>query len=1097
MSKTTLEMLDLFIDATSPKLATFLHHQINRQQNAVTYKALQQAIKQGQFPLSYLEKWQQDYSQFIIDYYTPLVEKALKQAAADLSASYSAALHDPQIGLMDSFIKDHGGKLIREVTTTQYTAINQLVRQATMTDTMTVDQLARAIRPCVGLTQRQAQYVKHYCDNLIEQGYDQKTALDKEAAYAGKVHRQRAMTIAETEMAFAYNAAADEVVQQSIKDGVFAPGVKKRWLTAYDERVCDQCGAIDGETVDIDAPFSIGVQLPPAHPRCRCAVAYDDITVLAPATPANAAEPQETVQQPTIPDDYDPGQLTYSGSNSLGTGEMHQYTDEDGNEWLFKPAQSKYGSHSEPFRAYVQEAGYKVQGIVDPDSAVPVKALTLDTPNGSKFGAAQLRITGVDSSFNLKAWQAGYGSSPDASVLSQIQRENVTDWLMCNFDGHGGNFIRLDGSGKLIGIDKEQAFKYLYDPDSKKMSFTYHPNSKYGETEPIYNTIYRKFAKGEIDLNLNDVLPYIKRVESIPDSAYREIFRDYAEALYGKGAKAEKLLDDIVSRKQGLRSSFKDFYSDLLTQRTGKNTVFQFADEVATAASSPLQAVAMSSSSLKAMPLTDLKALAQKRGIKYAWNMNKAQLVDAISDPTKTAQIVADAKARAYGVGTTPKAKTPKVTPKATQAGNLPKIDGITQLGDAMNDIDKALASSSPRGAAFISDATALEGMESNLRKITIDGVDYYELSGKLTNERWKAAASQISGQNFNQWMWYQTSGQIDYSKPILNMTSVNTTFHVKTEYIKNGNDLLVLAGKDAEYGGRALMGQFTIRVQASNGADAAAQIKQLISKAGMDDILDTATDAAALRYKKMRLIWQTAPSEAAKLSAKSTDLEIDAVMKRIGITPQRLAKAQFKKVQDGYFTLYDPENISLAKKHNVAYLYHEAWSEDAVVNVIKSGELLSTTNRYGRGIFVDGASSSTDIETGGADSVFTRIVFNNQIGKEERYGSFGNYVFIFDKSSLERTDWYAYRSDKFGTTKENDFTKRLGTEEHFEKSKNRYSRSNELLFRNTLPLDTLKEIRVPKYSRQPLIDKLHSEGIMKINGIRIEDFIKEGGKFL
>lgn len=56
---------------------------------------------------------------------------------------------------------------------------------------------------------------------------------------------------------------------------------------------------------------------------------------------------------------------------------------------------------------------------------------------------------------------------------------------------------------------------------------------RYGETEPVYNTLFRRFANEDIDLNLQDTLPYIKRVESIPDKEYREIFRPYAEALHG------------------------------------------------------------------------------------------------------------------------------------------------------------------------------------------------------------------------------------------------------------------------------------------------------------------------------------------------------------------------------------------------------------------------------------------------------------------------------------------------------------------------------------------------------------------------------------
>lgn len=1094
MAQTTLDKINSFIDVQAPKLATFLHHQINMQQNAVTYKELREAIHQGQFPLSYIVKWQQDYSKFVVDYYAPFVEKAVTQTTSDLTAIYGVGFHDPQMGFIASFINDHGGKLIREVTETQYKAINMLVRQASMTETMTVDQLARAIRPCVGLTQRQAQYVKNYYDNLIDQGYSQQDALKKQAAYAAKVHRRRAQTIAETEMAFAYNAAADEVVRQNIKDGYIEPDVKKRWLTAADENVCDMCGHINGETVGLDDAFSIGVKLPPAHPRCRCAVAYDNIKVAVPAAPqpgtAGAQPLDPTYQQPTIADAPKFGTMHYTGSQMLGTGEMYQYTDDDGYEWIFKPAQSKQGK-PEAFRAYVQEAGYRVQSIVDPDSAIPCGVVSLDTPKGMKLGAAQLRMTDLDPSFDLKAWQHGHGPPPTAEIITQLQRENVTDWLMCNFDSHGGNFL-LDGSSAcLYGVDKEQAFRYIGDAAAQKMSYTFHPNVKYGETEPIYNTLYRKFAKGEIDIDLNDTLAYIKRVEAIPDAQYREIFRDYAEALHGKGNKAEQLLDQIVGRKKNLRATYETFYSELLTKRKGTQTAFQFIDKAASAATQPLQAVSMSGKALSGMPLSDLQAIAKQKGIKYAWNMNKGQLVDAISDPTKTAQIVADAKARAYAVGTKPKAQK---TPAAAPVPKDRKVNGITQLSDAMNDIDGTLAGSTPRGVALISDSTSLEGLETTLRKVEIDGKPYYELSGKMTQSKWLDVTNRLQAQSGTNWHFNVASGKIDYTKPVLELSSSTSTYRIPTKYIRNGDDIIVISGANAQSSGRALMGQFNIRVQASSGADASKRIMALMKQAGIDDIADDVTEAAIDRYKKMRLIWQTDPKLAGTLDAvTSSDAEIDRALTKLGITKQRLDKVQVRKVQDGYFTLYDPENVKLANKYKVAYLYHEASSADAAVSILQSGELLATTNRWGRGIVANGASSSTDIGTGGADSVFTRIVFDNQVGKNRRYCSFGNYVFVFDKKALERTDWYAYRYDEFGTTETGTFFDRYGTEEHFKAARSRYSRSNELMFRKTLPLDTLKEIRVPASQRRGLIDKLRREGITQYNGIRIEDLIKEG----
>lgn len=198
-----LDTLNSFIDASSPKLATFLARQWKQQQNAITYKELREAIFAGQLDQKHLTQWQQDYSQFVATHYAPLVEKAILASSATLTAAYGGNLIDPQSQTISNFIQTQGGKLIKEISTAQFNAINTLVRQASLTDSMTVDELARAIRPCVGLTQRQAQAVKHYYDSMIEQGYSPAEARKKEAVYAERMHRRRAATIAQTEMAFA------------------------------------------------------------------------------------------------------------------------------------------------------------------------------------------------------------------------------------------------------------------------------------------------------------------------------------------------------------------------------------------------------------------------------------------------------------------------------------------------------------------------------------------------------------------------------------------------------------------------------------------------------------------------------------------------------------------------------------------------------------------------------------------------------------------------------------------------------------------------------------------------------------------------------
>lgn len=75
---------------------------------------------------------------------------------------------------------------------------------------------------------------------------------------------ERAITIARTETAFADVAGNVAAYRAS---GQVA---SKEWLVAED--CCDDCQALDGEVVPLDAKFSDGSEGAPAHPNCRCDV---------------------------------------------------------------------------------------------------------------------------------------------------------------------------------------------------------------------------------------------------------------------------------------------------------------------------------------------------------------------------------------------------------------------------------------------------------------------------------------------------------------------------------------------------------------------------------------------------------------------------------------------------------------------------------------------------------------------------------------------------------------------------------------------------------------------------------------------------------
>jgi SPP1 gp7 family putative phage head morphogenesis protein len=88
--------------------------------------------------------------------------------------------------------------------------------------------------------------------------------------YIQKKIRERAETIARTEVMQALNQGQIAAWTHAQKAGLLEPGALKERITTDDERLCSICESVDGETVALDAPFS--EDGPPAHPACRCTV---------------------------------------------------------------------------------------------------------------------------------------------------------------------------------------------------------------------------------------------------------------------------------------------------------------------------------------------------------------------------------------------------------------------------------------------------------------------------------------------------------------------------------------------------------------------------------------------------------------------------------------------------------------------------------------------------------------------------------------------------------------------------------------------------------------------------------------------------------
>lgn len=170
----------------------------------------------------------------------------------------------------------NGARLVVEISSQQMQTIQDFVAQSLRSSFaagtgMDVRALARQLRSVVGLHSRFATAVSNYQVGLLEGGMSAEQAAGMADQYATRLLNLRAQTIARTEIQTAQTQGRIEGWNQIFDAGLMNRSESgKSWQIADDERTCEQCLGLDGETVGIDSVFSDGTPEPPAHPMCRC-----------------------------------------------------------------------------------------------------------------------------------------------------------------------------------------------------------------------------------------------------------------------------------------------------------------------------------------------------------------------------------------------------------------------------------------------------------------------------------------------------------------------------------------------------------------------------------------------------------------------------------------------------------------------------------------------------------------------------------------------------------------------------------------------------------------------------------------------------------
>lgn len=248
-------------------------------------------------------------------------------------------------------------------------------------------------------------------------------------------------------------------------------------------------------------------------------------------------------------------------------------TDEKGNhlykQYLYKEAINCLGAET-PDRALVTEAASHLQEYLF-GSDLTVKAFAAKTADGKVIGSFQEKVDVMKSdaagAVDLFKWQAAPDMSLAPEVVSQVMREHTLDWLLCNFDTKGENFLQRASDGKLVSIDKEASFSKLKDPGAQHMSRTYKGNSN----DTIYNTFFKMYVEQGMPINFAETEQYIQRMEQMRDTDYLHLFTPMLDQKYGKSSPDNedraKAVELIMKRKAQLRAEYKAFYGSLIQER--------------------------------------------------------------------------------------------------------------------------------------------------------------------------------------------------------------------------------------------------------------------------------------------------------------------------------------------------------------------------------------------------------------------------------------------------------------------------------------------------------------------------------------------------
>ena len=317
-------------------------------------------------------------------------------------------------------------------------------------------------------------------------------------------------------------------------------------------------------------------------------------------------------------------------------------------------------------------------------------------------------------------------------------------------------------------------------------------------------------------------------------------------------------------------------------------------------------------------------------------------------------------------------------------------------------------------------------------------------------------------------------------------------SFVKKTEYytfeIPIGQPLRYRGVELYHAGDRTLDGFLRLRVR-GGFRDVEKALREIQRELKLPNLLRPPSRRDLEKAKRLRLLWQEDPTGWWELGGyhptKVSFKKLDAYFEAHPELKEKLDRMELLDLK-GYKTFVVRGREAELRKAGALGFFHEMNNPFDLPSIVES-DFLSSFERLKRGIISQGKSPFADIRSGGADQIFFRL-----LTEDTKYSPFHTLYVLYDLKPLERTDWWIYPRDLYGTVRETQFFERQPVIEVIQELARKWRPDNEIMMRSRVLSKEIKAVMVRKGDLDRVKDALKEAGIERIGGRPLEEVLKE-----